>query len=119
MDLINKSKLDPISMYSTIKIEVMLTREEMAVPDKDDDDNDDVQRANLIQVCVERGLVHVSDGGVIAMQRVCLVCACYRVILSLQHVKEQLPLPNVPQAVGGELPAAAIAPAAVPVPAPV
>ncbi len=87
--------------------------------------------------------MHVSDGGGLLLctcVRVCLVCVCvcvcvcawcacvracvracvcYRVILSLQHVKEQLPLPNVPQAVGGELPAAAIAPAAVPVPAPV
>ncbi len=52
MDLINKNKLDPITMYETIKIEVMLTREEMAVPDKDDDDDDDVQRDKLIQVCV-------------------------------------------------------------------
>ena len=62
MDLINKNKLDPISMYTTKKIEVMLTREEMALPDKDDEDDDDVQRAKLIQVCVG-GLVHISDGG--------------------------------------------------------
>ncbi len=57
MDLINKNKLDPITMYTTIKIELMLTREEMAVPDKEDDDeeDDDVQRAKLIQVCVRGG----------------------------------------------------------------
>ncbi len=54
MDLINKSKLDPISMYTTMKIALMLTREEMALPDKDDEDeeDDDVQRAKLIQVCM-------------------------------------------------------------------
>ena len=54
MHLINRNKLDPISMYSTMKIKVMLTREEMAVPDydDDDDDDDDVQRAKLIQVCL-------------------------------------------------------------------
>ncbi len=39
-------------MYTTIQIELMLTREEMAVPDEDDDDDDDtVQRDKLIQVC--------------------------------------------------------------------
>ncbi len=63
VDLINKNKLDPISMYSTIKIELMLTREEMALPDDEDEDDDDVQRAKLIQVCVERGLVHDLLGG--------------------------------------------------------
>ncbi len=52
MHLINRNKLDPISMYSTIKIELMLTREEMAVPNKDDDDDGDVQRDKLIQVCL-------------------------------------------------------------------
>ncbi len=52
MHLINRNKLDPISMYSTIKIELMLTREEMAVPDKDYDDDGDVQRDKLIQVCL-------------------------------------------------------------------
>ena len=50
MDLINKNKLDPVTMYPTYKITVMLTREEMAVPDRDDDDEDEDYREKLIQV---------------------------------------------------------------------
>ncbi len=62
VDLINKNKLDPITMYTTMKIELMLTREEMDLPDKDDDDDDQVQRDKLIQVTsrVHFGNVYTS-----------------------------------------------------------
>ena len=36
-------------MYTTAKIELMLAREEMALPDKDDDEEDEY-REKLIQV---------------------------------------------------------------------
>ena len=37
MDKINKNKLDPITMYPIDKIALMLKREEMNVPEKDDE----------------------------------------------------------------------------------
>jgi len=39
VDKINKKKLDPITMYPTLKIKLMLEREEMEIP-KINDDND-------------------------------------------------------------------------------
>ncbi len=71
MALINRNKLDPITMYATSKIELMLTREEMTVPDKDDSD---VQRDKLIRVC---RLLRVF------MQCCACVCACACVCVCL------------------------------------
>ena len=48
---INQAKLDPVTMYETDKVKVILLREEKEVPDKDDDENEDDFRVKLIQVC--------------------------------------------------------------------
>lgn len=54
VDKINKAKLDPITIYETLKIKVMLTREEMDVPEKEEEDgveeDEDVYRERLIKV---------------------------------------------------------------------
>lgn len=48
---INKEKLDPVTMYETNIIRVMLSREELAVPEKEDDDEaDEDYRERLIDV---------------------------------------------------------------------
>ena len=59
VDKINKKKLDPITMYTTDKIKLMLTREEMKVPEQnedknadDDDETDEEFRTRLIKVCI-------------------------------------------------------------------
>ena len=48
MDRINKAKLDPLPMYDNI--ELLLTREEKAVPEKEVDESDEDYRERLIQV---------------------------------------------------------------------
>ena len=55
VDRINKAKLDPLPMYDNI--ELLLTREEKAVPEKEVDESDEDYRERLIQV--RRGI----DGG--------------------------------------------------------
>ena len=48
VDRINKAKLDPLPMYD--KIELLLTREEKAVPEKEVDESDEDYRERLIEV---------------------------------------------------------------------
>ena len=50
MNIINKHGLDPVTMYETLKIKLMLTREEIAVPEQEDDEDDQQYRERLIQV---------------------------------------------------------------------
>ena len=47
---INKNGLDPITIYSTRKIQLMLERDDMEVLEQDDDDTDDQYREKLIKV---------------------------------------------------------------------
>ncbi len=57
VDKINKNKLDPITIYNTNQIKVMLSREELKVPVQNEDENreqdqtDEQFREILIQVC--------------------------------------------------------------------
>ena len=41
VDKINRAKLDPITMYETVKTKMMLSREEWEVPDKEDMDGEE------------------------------------------------------------------------------
>ena len=50
VNIINQHGLDPVTMYATWKIEVMLTGEEIAVPEQEDDEDDQQYREILIQV---------------------------------------------------------------------
>jgi len=54
VDKINKAKLDPITIYETAKIKLILTREEMEVPEKEEEDGveeeEDDYRERLIKV---------------------------------------------------------------------
>ena len=55
VDKINKAKLDPITIYETVKIKLMLTRDGLQVPDKDVDGEEedyDTYRERLIKVGV-------------------------------------------------------------------
>ena len=56
MDKINRAKLDPITIYETIKIKLMLARDGLKIPDKKDvygEEEDDVTyREWLIKVGV-------------------------------------------------------------------
>ena len=48
---INQAKLDPITLYETTKVQVVLMREDKDVPQKEDDDEDDKDyRERLIKV---------------------------------------------------------------------
>ena len=49
MDRINKAKLDPLPMYDTDKVIVILKREEKAVPDREDE-TDEEYRKKIIDV---------------------------------------------------------------------
>ena len=53
VDKINKAKLDPITIYETAKITLMLTRDGLEVPDKDvdgEEEEDGTYRERLIKV---------------------------------------------------------------------
>ena len=50
VDKINKNKLDPVTIYETAQIQRMLERNELPVPEKEDDDTDDQYRQRLIEV---------------------------------------------------------------------
>ena len=63
VDKINRNRLDPITIYATDKIKIMLSREELKVPTinegNDDDEDEDGEeeteeqfRERLIKVCV-------------------------------------------------------------------
>ena len=49
VDRINKAKLDPLPLYDNIG--VILTREEMKVPEREGEETDEDYRERLIQVC--------------------------------------------------------------------
>ena len=55
VDLINKYKLDPVTMYTTPKISAMLIREEVDLPPRGKDEEIEVYREKLTQVrqCAE------------------------------------------------------------------
>ena len=50
MYIINNNGLDPVTIYELGPIKAMLTREEMAVPEQEDDEEDQQYRDRLIQV---------------------------------------------------------------------
>ena len=50
VNIINKNGLDPVTIYELGQIKAMLTREEMAVPEQEDDEEDQQYRDRLIQV---------------------------------------------------------------------
>ena len=55
VDKINKNKLDPVTMYKTDKILLILTREELEFPEKEDDDEEgeeteEEKRKRMIEV---------------------------------------------------------------------
>ena len=59
VDKINKKKLDPVTIYETPKVELILTREEMAVPERNNENDleeevveetDEEYRERLIKV---------------------------------------------------------------------
>ena len=50
MNIINKNGLDPVTIYELGPIKAMLAREEMAVPEQEDDEEDQQYRERLIQV---------------------------------------------------------------------
>ena len=56
VDKINKAKLDPITIYETIKIKLMLSRDALEVPDKEDvdgeEEDEDTYKERLIKVGV-------------------------------------------------------------------
>ena len=52
VNIINKHGLDPVTMYETLKIKLMLTREEIAVPEQEDDEDNQQYREILIQVAL-------------------------------------------------------------------
>lgn len=53
VDRINKSKLDPLPLYERDgNIEIILKREEKAVPEKEEDETDDQYKERLIEVCL-------------------------------------------------------------------
>ena len=80
MDRINKAALDPLPMYATNQIALILTREEKEVPDKEDDD-DETYREKLIEVW----LTHT---------RACIPSLTHSPSSPFpqQHVKQELPL---------------------------
>ena len=52
VDRINKAKLDPLPLYEKDgNIEIILMREEKAVPEKEEDETDDHYKQRLIEVC--------------------------------------------------------------------
>ena len=53
VDRMNMAALDPLPMYTTAQIALILTREEKEVPDKEDDD-DEAYREKLIEVWLTR-----------------------------------------------------------------
>lgn len=63
VDKINKNKLDPITIYSTLKISVMLTREEMKVPIKNEDNDaeDDGEEQEETDEAFRERLIKVSS----------------------------------------------------------
>ena len=50
VNIINKHGLDPITIYETDKVKLMLMREEIAVLEQEDDEDDQDYRQRLIQV---------------------------------------------------------------------
>ena len=58
MDKINSQKLDPLPMYETHQIELILKRDEKEVPEREDDEEDAAYRERLIEVRVS----HVPSG---------------------------------------------------------
>ena len=50
VSLINKNKVDPIELYNENKIKRILEREEMEVPQRNDDEEEEEYTERLIQV---------------------------------------------------------------------
>ena len=81
MDKINKNRLDPVTMYATDKILLILTREELEFPPRNANDEDDVdeeeegeetdeeRRDRLIKVLHEQCIGRLgANCGVLAKQ---------------------------------------------------
>ena len=52
MDKINKTKLDPIELYTTMQLSLILKREDMPAFERDDETTDEDFRELLIEVGV-------------------------------------------------------------------
>ena len=50
VDKINSNKLDPLVLYDDDQIKRILEREEKAIPQKEEEDNDEQYRQKLIEV---------------------------------------------------------------------
>lgn len=55
VDKINKAKLDPITIYETVKIALILTREEMDVPGKEEEDGVEEDEADYRERLIKVG----------------------------------------------------------------
>ena len=59
MDKINKAKLDPITIYETHKIQVMLTRDGLEVPEKEDAAGEEEEEATYRERLIKVGVTAV------------------------------------------------------------
>ena len=73
---INKSKLDPVTLYPTEKIAVMLQREELAVPDKNDFDDDEQYSEGLIEVCTICTRMRMNVSPLTSMMQIIVKHSC-------------------------------------------
>lgn len=59
---INKAKLDPVELYNTQQVKLILKREEVEqIPDQEDDEEDDDYKARLIEVKIPIVLFTLSS----------------------------------------------------------
>lgn len=59
---INKAKLDPVELYNTQQVKLILKREEVdQIPDEDDDEGEDDYKAKLIEVKIPIVLFTLSS----------------------------------------------------------
>lgn len=59
---INKAKLDPVELYNTQQVKLILKREEVEqIPDEDDDEGEDDYKAKLIEVKIPIVLFTLSS----------------------------------------------------------
>ena len=57
VDKINKAKLDPITIYETLKIKLILSREEMDVPEKEEEDGVEEDEADYRERLIKVGAI--------------------------------------------------------------
>ena len=59
VDKINKAKLDPITIYETRKIQVMLTRDGLEVPEKEDAAGEEEEEATYRERLIKVGVTAI------------------------------------------------------------